>query len=161
MGQSADDVFADWHRAQAVEANNSTWELLDGRSLSPSEADDLLGRAYASTYHWARARPVASPPTRRGVPGSCRGRTPCSATASSLCTTPTSAPRRRATAGLDDFDLAYASEARARALACLGRLDEARIERKAARAVDIADAEDRSIFETDLAAEPWFGLNED
>ena len=37
-----------------------------------------------------------------------------------------------AAAGLDDFDLAYAHEARARALACLGRLDEARVERKAA-----------------------------
>ena len=66
-----------------------------------------------------------------------------------------------AAAGLDDFDLAYAHEARARALACLGRLDEARIERKAAWAVDIADAEDRSIFEGDLAAEPWFGLSDD
>jgi hypothetical protein len=66
-----------------------------------------------------------------------------------------------AAAGLDDFDLAYAYEARARALACLGRLDEARVERKAALAVDIADAEDRSIFESDLAAEPWFGLSDD
>jgi hypothetical protein len=66
-----------------------------------------------------------------------------------------------AAAGLEDFDLAYAFEARARALACLGRLDEARVDRKAAGAVDIVDAEDRSIFEADLAAEPWFGLDDD
>ena len=66
-----------------------------------------------------------------------------------------------ASAGLDDFDLAYAHEARACALACLGRLDEARVERKAAGAVDIADPEDRAIVESDLAAEPWFGLSDD
>ena len=61
-------------------------------------------------------------------------------------------------AGLADFDLAYAHEARARALACLGRSDEAADELAAARAVPIADAEDRAIIESDLAAGPWFGL---
>ncbi len=153
-------MFAEWHRAQGVEANNSTWELLDGRSHSPSEADDLLARAYASTYHWARAA----------------GRQPANAARGSWLVSRAHAVLGHgelalhhadqcaatcAAAGLDDFDLAYAYEARARALACLGRLDEARIERKAARAVDIADAEDRSIVETDLAAEPWFGLSDD
>ena len=156
----ADDVFAEWHRAQGIEANNSTWELLDGRSHSPAEADDLLARAYASTYHWARAA----------------GRQPANAARGSWLVSRAHAVLGHgelalhhadqcaatcASAGLDDFDLAYAHEARARALACLGRLDEARVERKAARAVDIADAEDRAIFESDLAAEPWFGLSDD
>ena len=63
-----------------------------------------------------------------------------------------------AAAGLADFDLAYAHEARARALACLGRLDEAEAELAAARAVPIADDEDRQIVDGDLAAGPWFGL---
>ena len=63
-----------------------------------------------------------------------------------------------ATAGLADFDLAYAHEARARALACLGRLEEAEAELAAARAVPIADDEDRQIVDGDLAAGPWFGL---
>jgi hypothetical protein len=62
-------------------------------------------------------------------------------------------------AGLGDFDLAYAHEARARALACLGRLDDAAVELKAAHAVPIADAEDKAILDGDLAAEPWYGLN--
>lgn len=61
-------------------------------------------------------------------------------------------------AGLQDFDRAYAQEAKARALACLGRLDEAGVELKAARAVPIADDEDREILEGDLATEPWYGL---
>ena len=63
-----------------------------------------------------------------------------------------------ATAGLADFDLAYAHEVRARALACLGRLEEAEAELAAARAVPIADDEDRQIVDGDLAAGPWFGL---
>jgi hypothetical protein len=61
-------------------------------------------------------------------------------------------------AGLQDFDLAYAHEARARALACLGRLDEAAAELAAAHAVPVADDEDRKIIEGDLAAGPWYGL---
>ena len=60
---------------------------------------------------------------------------PCSVTATSPCITPSSACDVVETAGLDDFDLAYAHEARARALACLGRLDEAAVELKAAHAV--------------------------
>jgi len=47
------------HRALGVAANNSTWELLDARTspddFTPEEIDDVLARAYASTYHWARA----------------------------------------------------------------------------------------------------------
>ena len=61
-------------------------------------------------------------------------------------------------AGLDDFDLVYAHEARARALACLGRLDEAAVELAAAGAVAVADAEDKAIVDADLASEPWYGL---
>lgn len=61
-------------------------------------------------------------------------------------------------AGLGDFDLAYAHEAQARALACLGRMDEAAVALKAAHAVPIADDHDRAIIEGDLAAEPWYGL---
>ena len=57
-----------------------------------------------------------------------------------------------------DFDHAYVHEATARALACLGRLDEARAELELAKAVEIADPEDRAIVETDLKTEPWFGL---
>ena len=47
---------------------------------------------------------------------------------------------------------------RGRALACLGRLDEARAELELAKAVEITDREDRAIVEADLKTEPWFGL---
>jgi uncharacterized protein YndB with AHSA1/START domain len=156
--RASDDVAADWHRAQAIEANNSAWELLDGRRLDPGEVDDLLARAYAAAYHWARAS----------------GRTPANAARASWLMSRAHAVLGQGdlalhhadrcaaactAAGLGDFDLAYAHEARARALACLGRTDEAAAERSAAATVEIADPEDRAIFEGDLAAGPWWSLD--
>ncbi len=148
---------AELHRRQGITANNSTWELLDGRQLSADEVDDVLGRAYAAMYHWQRAA----------------GRGPENAARASWLVARVHAVLGHGDlalhhadhcikvveeAGLDDFDLAYAHEARARALACLGRLDEAAVELKAAHAVPIADAEDKSILDADLASEPWYGL---
>ena len=49
------------------------------------------------------------------------------------------------------IDLAYAHEARARALHALRRSDEAAAAWAAARAVDVADPEDRAIVEADFA----------
>ena len=53
--------------------------------------------------------------------------------------------------GLVDFDLAYAHEARARALQALGRTDAAADAWAAAKAVPIADPEDQAIVDADLA----------
>jgi hypothetical protein len=64
-------------------------------------------------------------------------------------------------AGADaaDFDHGYACEAKARALACLGRLDEAGEMYRVASSMQVADQQDRVIYEGDLRAEPWFGLD--
>ena len=45
------------HRTLAVEANNSTWELLGKESVDPEgdDAEEMTRRAYAAAYHWARA----------------------------------------------------------------------------------------------------------
>ena len=154
---SVETAEAETHRRYGIDANNSTWELLGRDGLTPDEVDDLLGRAYAATYHWRRA-------ARRAPENAARGSWLVSRVHAVLghgdlalhhadqCMSVVHG------AGLQDFDLAYAHEARARALACLGRLDEAAIELKAARAVPIADDEDRTILDGDLAAAPWFGL---
>jgi hypothetical protein len=56
-----------------------------------------------------------------------------------------------------DFDLAYAYEGMARGLAALGA-DVGDWRAKAAEAgAAIRDDEDRSLFEGDFAAEPWYG----
>ncbi len=154
-----DDPVA--HRALAVAANNATWQLLADRTspdqFTPEEVDDVLARAYASTYHWARAADRTPANAARGAWLVSRvhavlGNGELALHHADRCQAIV------ADAQLDDFDLGYGHEARARALACLGRLDEARAERDLAVAVPIADDEDREIYEADLVAEPWFGL---
>ena len=59
---------------------------------------------------------------------------------------------------IGDFDLAYAYEAMARALACAGQAAEARQYYRLAEqaGVQIAEEDDRRQFQKDLAAGPWF-----
>lgn len=150
-------IEGQWHRRQAVEANNSVWELLDGSSRSPEEIDQLLSRAYAASYHWSRA-------TGRGPQNAARASwllSRCHAVLGHGDLALHHADRCSAIvtdAGLQGFDLGYAHEARARSLACLGRLDDAATEHLLALATEIPDPDDRSLFRADLAAEPWFGL---
>ena len=153
----SDDALAEWHRTQAIEANNSAWELLGRDDLSPDETDDLLGRAYTAAHHWRRAARTGPEQAARAAWLVSRAQVVVGQGAAALHHADRTAAIV-ADAGLTDFDLAYAHEARARALACLGRLDEAAAELATARAVRVADPEDRTIVEGDLAAGPWFGL---
>ena len=47
-----EDAAGEWHRAQAIECNNSTWEMIQA-DRTPANDEEMLRRAYASTYHWA------------------------------------------------------------------------------------------------------------
>ena len=154
---SPEEVLGDWHRSQAVEANNSAWDLLDGRTLTADEADELLHRAHTAAYHWARATGASAEHAARAewllsraacVAGETSPAIRHAERCASICDA----------SGLVDFDRAYAHEAKARAFALAGDLACAESERATAAAVVIADPEDRAIFEADLAAEPWFGL---
>ena len=145
------------HRRLAIVANNSVWELLDGRAHTPDEIDELLCRAYAAAYHWQRAADHGPENVARAawLLSRCHvvlGHGELALHHADRCADVV------AEADLSDFDLGYAHEARARALACLGRLDEAARELASARAVEIVEDDDRRVFEDDLDAEPWFGL---
>lgn len=117
------------------------------------EDEELLRRAYAAAYHWQRAGSaspanqarasylvaralIATGQAERGLVSAERCLAQCE--------------RHR----LADFDLAYAHEARARALAALGRSTEATDAAAAARAVPIADPEDLALVEQDFADLP-------
>ena len=138
-----------WHRRQGVEANNAVHGLLD-QPVSPARDEALLRHAYAAAYHWERAT----------------GRSPANdARAAYMVSRALSATGQHARAlvsadtclatcvehGLADFDLAYAHEARARALHGLGRTEDAAAAWAQARAVEVADPEDRAIVAADFA----------
>lgn len=149
----ADDVPGDpegeWHRTQGVTCNNSIWGLLSEKR-TPVNCEELLRAAYASLYHWQRA-------ARRGPENEARGiymlskvqlavgQPEASLTAGDSCMA------HCVEHGLVDFDLAYAHEARARALQALGRTDEAATAWQAAHDVPIADPEDKEIVDADFA----------
>lgn len=147
------------HRNLAVEANNSTWEIL-GRPLieiSDEDAEEMTRRAYAAAYHWQRAD----------------GATPANDARASWLLSRVWVARlnghvaldhaRRClavceSAGLTDFDRAYAHESLARAFALLGDAEQAENHRSLALEVHIDDPDNRALFESDVAGEPWFGL---
>jgi uncharacterized protein YndB with AHSA1/START domain len=147
-----DDAAGEWHRTQAIECNNSTWEVIEGER-TPENDEEMLRRAYASTYHWARA-------ARRGPENEARGAW-LLAKVQLLAGQPELSLRYadRCLAlceehGLEDFDLAYAHEARARALKALGDDVAAGQSWELAKSVPIADAEDQAILDADLALAP-------
>jgi hypothetical protein len=146
----AEDAAAEWHRSQAVECNNSTWEMIEAER-TPANDEEMLRRAYASAYHWDRA-------ARRGPENDARAAW-LLAKVQLLAGNPTLSLRYadRSLAvceehGLKDFDLAYAHEGRARALRALGDDEAAAHSLELAKSVPIANDEDRAIFDADLAA---------
>jgi uncharacterized protein YndB with AHSA1/START domain len=149
----AADVDAGWHRFQAVEANNSVWELLEETDRTATDDEEMLQRAYASRYHWARAAGTGPANLARGAWLLARvHRELGDATVSLRYADECLAVCQEH--GLVDFDLAYAHEARARALKVLGRDAEADTAWATARAVPVSDSEDRAILESDLAVGP-------
>ena len=148
----SDDAPGDWHRAQGIECNNSTWEMIEA-ARTPENDEEMLRRAYASTYHWARAKGRKPENNARGQYMLAKahllaGLPDRSLHYADIC------KRMTLENGLVDFDLAYAHEARARALRALGHDKEAMIEWEAAKAVPVANQEDREILEKDLAEGP-------
>lgn len=149
------------HKRLAVDANNGTWEIL-GKELSEisdDDAEEMTRRAYAAAYHWQRAEGAS--PTNEARASWLLSRVWAVRQNGELALH--HAQRCQAvceSAGLVDFDLAYAYEALARSFAALGNAEEARRHLAIAREVPIADAEDRTLVEADLAGEPWFGLGQ-
>ncbi|MEY2416771.1 MAG: hypothetical protein QOH53_2105 [Ilumatobacteraceae bacterium] len=147
--QPVEDTDGEWHRAQGIECNNSAWEMIEAER-TPENDEEMLRRAYASTYHWARA-------ARRVPANDARGAW-LLAKVQLLVGQPQLSLRYADRClevckqyGLADFDLAYAYEARARALKALGDDIAAGESWDLAKSVPIANAEDQAILDADLA----------
>lgn len=139
----------EWHRRQGVEATNAAFDLL-ARDRDAAADEELVRLAYAAAYHWERAAGTGPANAARADYLVSRALTATGQPERALV----SADRALATCrehGLGDFDLAYALAARARSLHALGRPDQASAAWRDARAVEVVDAEDRAIVESDFA----------
>jgi DNA-binding transcriptional MerR regulator len=147
------------HRRFGVDLYNSTWTLIEKPDRTPAETDEMIHRAHASRWHWARADGV------RAV-NHARGEWLCSRVYATLGRgEPALWHARRCVEivesigedeGREPWDLAGAYEAMARASFAGG--DSASGALWKAKAVEalalIADADDRQPIEADLATLP-------
>lgn len=130
------------HRQIGVDLYNATWELLEKADRTADETDELIHRAHASRWHWARAGEAVN----LG-----RGEWLCSRVYAILGRgEPALWHARRCVeieeaAGIGDWDIAAAYEAMARAHLVAGDGDAAAEWKARATAAlsDIAEADDR------------------
>lgn len=153
---ATDALDADAHRRLGVDLFNHVWRLLELEDRSAEQDDEMVHAAHASAWHWSQSG-VDDLPQRLAV-----GEWQVSRVYAVLGRgEPALHHARRCLAmaeagGLEDWVLASASEAMARAMAAAGDrdgLEEWRARAVAATAA-IADDEDREVIEGDLATLP-------
>ena len=147
------------HLYFAKHYNNKTWELLEQPKRTPEENEQMVDFAHASLAHWRTAGTGVR--HQRGEWMLARVYTVVGEKNLALY------HARRCKQILDneraemqDFDLAFASEALARAYALNGDTSEAQkfLEEAQKAGEAIADEEDRKIFFNDINSGEWFGL---
>ncbi len=136
-------------RSLGVDLFNRAWELMELADRTPEQVDELLHTAHASAYHW---RQVGQPENFA------RSEWQCSRVYSVLRRAePALWHARRCLAiceqhGIEDWDLAFAYEALARASGLAGQREESQRYLSLAREVAIAEDEDREHLEKSLAS---------
>jgi hypothetical protein len=149
-------VTPEEHRRLGVELYNRTWELIELPNRTPDEDDEMLHRAHASAYHWLHGPHTAA--------NRARSHWLCSRV-HALAHQPEGALHhaRRCLAlveehgdEMEDWDLAGAYEALARAHLAAGEDDDARRYSELARqeTARIANPHDAKHIEADLASLP-------
>jgi tetratricopeptide (TPR) repeat protein len=144
---SADVVDAAIHRRLAIDLFNRSWELLEIEHRTPEQDDELVHVVHASRYHWGQV----------GTPANlARGESQCARAYAALGRAePAVRHARRAVelvraggAGFEDWDVASALEALARAQLAAGDRDEAiRCAALARKELErVADPEDREVI---------------
>jgi DNA-binding transcriptional MerR regulator len=143
-------------RQLAVDLYNSTWTLLEKPDRTPAETDEMIHRAHASRWHWARAG--------TGV-NLARGEWLCSRVYATIGRGEPALWHARRCVEINEelgrearesWDLAAAYEAMARASFAAGDPASGGLWKAKARAAleEVADADDRQPIEADLATLP-------
>ena len=153
----ATDLDTAAHRRLGVDLFNFTWTLIEKADRTPEETDTMIHAAHASRYHWSKAGTTVN--LGRGEWQISRvysvlGRAEPALWHAKRCVA--YAEAAVANGETEDWDLASAYEAMARAHAIAGNVAEATAWRDRSRAeiAKIADPGDREVVEGDLATLP-------
>ncbi|HEX9260588.1 MAG TPA: SRPBCC domain-containing protein [Acidimicrobiales bacterium] len=147
------------HRTFGISLNNRVWAELSRNDRSGDDDARMVDAAHASLWHWAQCGTEVN--LQRGEWLCAHVYTVLGRAEPAMHhATRTMAHTEAAPEGLEDFDHFYAALGMARALACAGRVDEARPWKEKASALldGVVDPIDKEICEGDLASGPWFGL---
>ena len=142
---------AEWHRKNAVQAFNSTWDHMEKGKWTEEEKFEMIHTAHASRYHWGK---IGTPINfQRGEWQISRVYTLLGYPKSALVHA-----KRCLNICKDneigDFDMAFANEAVARAYAVMGDMQKAKEFIGYAKQAElmIAKEEDRKYFAGELAS---------
>ena len=141
------------HRTLGVDLFNKTWTLMEKPTRTPEEDDEMIHCAHASAYHWQQVGTRAN---------RARSEWQCSRVHAILRQSEQALYHARRCheiaaanedGSMEDWDLAGAYEALARAHFVAGDLEAARdwAERGRSATAAIADEEERKVFEADFA----------
>ncbi|MCU1589764.1 MAG: hypothetical protein JWP11_1020 [Frankiales bacterium] len=138
-------------RQLGVDLFNEVWREMARTDRTPDDDALMVHMAHASVHHWSKVGTEAN--TARGEWQVSRvyavvGRGEPALWHARRCLEVCER------AGLVDWDLAFAHEAMARAYSVLGDAEQARRQVEAARAVQIAEDDDRELVHKDLATIP-------
>lgn len=157
MSEEKTYTVAQAHKFFAIETNNLTWKYLARTDRSQEDDLRMIHTIHASMYHWLEAGTAVN--KARGEWMLSRVYTVTNQPELAFAYAQDCLKTCQEN-GFADFDIAYAYEAMARTNAMRG--DKAEAAKYFALATqagkEIADDEDRKIFEPDLASEPWFGF---
>jgi tetratricopeptide (TPR) repeat protein len=147
------------HLEFAKSIYNSIWELLEKEDRSQEEDQEMLLAAYASLYHWTKVGTAVH--HQRGSWMISRvhqslGEAELSLAWAYRCLEISETH----SSVMEDFDLAYAQEALARAYALAGDQEKAlhHWQKAASLGERIEDKEDKEIFEGDFQGGNWYQL---
>ncbi len=149
------DLDPTTRRALASSLFNHTWTLLETADRTDAQTDEMIHSAHASRYHWGEVPGVE--PFR-----SARGEWQCSRVYAVIGRAEPALWHARRCLAIneaapgEDWDIAAAYEAMARAHLAAGDLDEVAVwKAKARAAIDlIADPDDRAVIEGDIDSLP-------
>lgn len=153
------DSVHDAHRYFAAQLHGLVWDLLEREDRDESQSTLMLSAAHASLYHWLQVGTVANKQRGEWLVARVQtvlGNQEAAAQHAHRALKLVEAHRDE----MEDFDLAFAHEAVARAHSLAGESDmaEQSIARARAAGEAIGDAEDREIFFQELEGGDWYGI---
>jgi hypothetical protein len=161
-GETVDE--RDEHRQWGARLNNATWTRLDAGEVDADSPDrdreDLLYGAYAATFHWMQV----GTPVHQARGEHLIARTALRVDRPDLALAHATRCLELLEAHpelVEDWDLAFAHEALARAHAATGDLETGRRYREKAveLTAEIADPEEKAVVVAELGRGEWFGLD--